>query len=258
MFVVIHKHDVQIAAVAQFFAAQFAISQDGKLRFVAMPLLEVLPHPLAGDLQHAVRECTQIIGHLLHADAFFHIARQGAKHFGVVGTAQQIEQGFFVCLVGRLQGLQAQRQLALKHGRVKAFAQQGRTGQLVNHTRVLQQIFGRPARQTQQAQQLFMHARALDQQGQIALPAQQGFHPVTPAQRGLFVDAALFEPCIGALKELDQPLHGVVAQAADTRFFSPAVHMRRQPCIQCRQQGGPSDGVVGAWGLVRRRVVDPR
>ena len=107
MLVFIHKHDVQVTAVAQLFAAELAVGEDGKLWFVAMALLEVLPHPTAGDFQYRIGQCAQVVGHLFDGDAAFHVTRQSAEHFGMVGAAQQVEQGFFVGLSGGLQRVQA-------------------------------------------------------------------------------------------------------------------------------------------------------
>ena len=90
--VFVHKHDVEVAAVAQFFSAQLAITHDGNKRLVTVTLLETLPHPAAGDLQHAVGQSTQVVRHLLDRQAALHISGQGAKHLAMMGAAQQIEQ----------------------------------------------------------------------------------------------------------------------------------------------------------------------
>ena len=88
--VFVHKHDVQVAAIAQFFAAQFAVGEDGKEGLVAVALFEVLPYPAAGDSEHTVCQSAQVVCHLFNGDASFHIARQGAEHFGMVCATQEV------------------------------------------------------------------------------------------------------------------------------------------------------------------------
>ncbi len=98
--VVENEDDVQVAAVAQLFAAQLAVADDGELRFVPVAALQSLPAPAAGHAQHAVGQQRQVVGHLLHRDAPFHVARQGAEDLGVVRAAQQVQQVLVVVLAG--------------------------------------------------------------------------------------------------------------------------------------------------------------
>jgi hypothetical protein len=102
VFVVVvkDKHDVQIAAVAQFLAAQFAVGNDAKPGLRAVRLFQLTPAPAGGDSQDGIGQRAQVVGHLLHREFALDVARQGTKDFGVVGAAQQVEQAFLVVLAG--------------------------------------------------------------------------------------------------------------------------------------------------------------
>ena len=103
VFVVEHKHNVQVAAIAQFFAAQFAVPDDGKSGLLAVAVFQAAPTPLCGHAQHRVGQCREVVGHLFDGDDALHIARQGAENLRMVCAAQQIEQGFVIVLARALQ-----------------------------------------------------------------------------------------------------------------------------------------------------------
>ena len=113
-----------------------------------------------------------------------------------------LESGLFVGLAGAAQRRMARLKLGFELGRVEAPGQHLRAGQFVDHVRMLQQVAGRPFGGRQQAQQAVLHHRALDQQRQVAVAAQQRLDPVGPAQRG-FHRARL-----AVLVGLAQPLAG--------------------------------------------------
>ena len=159
------EDDVQVAAIAQFLAAQLAVADDAELWRLPMAVPEPGPAPLGRDAQNAVGQGAQVVGHLLHGDAAFDVARQRAEDFGMVGAAQQVQQGFVVVLARGLQRGQAQAQLALEVGGDEALAQHGIARQFVDHAGVLLQIAGGPARRAQQVEQAFMHGGPLQQQG---------------------------------------------------------------------------------------------
>ena len=94
--VVKHKHQVQIAAVAQLFAAQFAVGQDGQLGVGAVAGFQAAPAPAQGDAQHAVGQGAELVGHLFHRHHAFHVARQGAKHLGMLSPPQQVQHRLFI------------------------------------------------------------------------------------------------------------------------------------------------------------------
>ena len=104
--------------------------------------------------------------------------------------------------------------------------QHGVAGQLVNHTRVLEQVARRPLRRAQQAQQPLMHLRALQQQRQITFAAQERLDPVHDPQGGLFSHAAFRQPLGGALHQLAK---------ARARFVAQGQHLGvRAPLLQAR------------------------
>ena len=119
----------------------------------------------------------------------------------MVGAAQQVEQGFLVVLAGRLQCVAPLHQFLLELGRDKALGQHGVAGQLVDYAGVLQQVASGPSRRAQQAQQPLVHGRALQQQREVALAAQQRLHPVGDAHRRIFTDTAFTQPLPGALHQ---------------------------------------------------------
>ncbi|KAF5288817.1 hypothetical protein FQR65_LT20891 [Abscondita terminalis] len=236
VLVVEHEDDVQVAAVAQLLAAELAVADDGELRRFAVPVLEPAPAPARRHAEHAVGQGAEIVGDLLHRDAALDVARQRAKDLGVVGAAQQVEQGFVVVLARGLQGGQAQREFVLEvHGR-EAFAQHGVVGQLVDHARVLLQVACRPARRTQQVQQALMDGGALQQQGQVAFAAQQRLQPVQEADCRVLGHIALGHPLGRALHQAEQPGARFVAQTLDAHIAAPVGDVRGQRLGQLLHQ----------------------
>ena len=77
MAVFVQKNQIQVAAVAQFQAAQLAIGNDGEV-FRQVLRHDVahaqgmdfgkhaLPAPACGDVQNGVRQCAEIVCHLFH------------------------------------------------------------------------------------------------------------------------------------------------------------------------------------------------
>ena len=97
--ILVNKHKVQIASVAELFAAQLAVGNDGDLRLPGwgwMFILKTCPAPLDGDAKHRFGQRAQVISHLLDRKNTFHVPGQRAKNFCMVGTAQQIQTSFFV------------------------------------------------------------------------------------------------------------------------------------------------------------------
>ena len=66
VFIPVNEDDVQVAAVAQLFAAPFAVADDAETRCFAVPVFQALPHPLRGDLHHGVSQRAQVISDLLY------------------------------------------------------------------------------------------------------------------------------------------------------------------------------------------------
>ena len=234
VLVFVNKHNVQVAAVTQLFAAQLAVGNDGELRLLAVAGFQALPAPVGGQAQDGFGQRAQIVGHLLNTEHAFDVTRQCAKHFGVVGPAQQVQTSFFVVFAGTLQGSQPLLELSHKDPGVKALLQQIVAGQLVNHARVLQQITGRPLGCAQQAQQALVNRRALQQHGQVTFAAQQRLDPVDQTQRRLFTDLALQQPDRGALHQSGQPGARVFAQGLHARVQAP----RHQTVSKALRPGG--------------------
>jgi len=163
MIVFVNEHDVQVTAVAQLFAAQFSVGNDGNLRRFAVPLFQALPAPVRRYPQHRFSQRAQVIGHLLDRQHAFNVARQRAEYFGMAGTAKQVQAGFFVIFAGAFKRRQTLLEFTRKQGSIEAFVQHLVAGQLVNDARVLQQITRWPPRCAQQAQQALVHGRALQQ-----------------------------------------------------------------------------------------------
>ena len=203
-----------------------------------MAFLEALPAPAGGDTQHGFGQCAQIVGDLFDRDTAFHVARQGAEHLGVVGTAQQVEQGFVVVLAGDPHGLEAALQLGLEICGHKSLGQHRVVGQLVDHTGVLHQVTRWPFGRTHDVQQPLVDGRALQQQRQVTLAAQQWLHPVGHLDGSGFGHAALFDPCACTLYEPHQPGTHVVAQRLHPRVFAPLGHTSAEQGGQFWQQYG--------------------
>ena len=198
VFVLVDKDDVEVAAVAEFLAAELAVGNDGELRVFAVPPGQAAPAPARGDAQHGLGQRAQVVGHLFHRQAAFDVARQRAEHLGVMGAAQQVEQGFVVVLAGAGQRLAAMLKFLLELGRGKALVEHVGVGQLVDHARMQQQVARRPARRTQDAQQALVHVGAFEQQGQVAFAPQQRLDPVGQAHGRGLGDAAVADPLRGA------------------------------------------------------------
>ena len=167
----------------------------------------------------------------------------------MVGAAQQVEQGFFVVFAGGLHRRQAQRQLVLKGLGGKTLGQQLLARQLVDDARVLQQIAGGPARSTQQVQQALMHKRALQQQRQVALAAQQWLQPVNQAQCGQLGGSPLGQPLRGALHQAHQPGARFIAQCLHARLLTPGRNPLTQRALQVLGQSFQRGQGIGCLAL---------
>ena len=219
--VIVDEHDVQITAITELFATQLAIADDDHGRFIPVAVFQARPAPTGSDAQHRVGQRAQVIGHLLDAEHAFHVARQGAKLLGVVCAAQQVHQALVVVFTCALQRSQTGVQLGFKLDRVKAGVEQVASCEFVDDVGMLQQITRGPFGRTEQTQQAFVHGRALQHQGQIAFPAQQGLDPVHHAQHGLLADAPLFQPLGGALQQAHQAAPRVFTQSLHARVGGP-------------------------------------
>ena len=155
--VVVHKHNVQVAAVTQLFTAQLAVGNDGDGWLFAVAVLQAAPAPAGRHAQHGIGQRAQVVSHLLHREHTFYVSGQRAELLGMVGTAQQVEQAFLVVFAGPLQGHQARLQLTFKLGGIETAVKQVAAGQLVNDTRVLQQIACGPLGRTQQTEQALIN-----------------------------------------------------------------------------------------------------
>jgi len=67
--IVVHKHDVKVAAVAQLLAAQFAVRNDAKAVVWTVPVLQAFPAPARGGAQNAVGQRAEVIGDLFYREA---------------------------------------------------------------------------------------------------------------------------------------------------------------------------------------------
>ena len=217
----VDKHDVQVAAVAEFLAAKFAVGNDGQLGRLAMFVFQAAPAPAGGDAQHRLGQGAEVVGYFFDAQFAFDVARQRAKHFGVVGAAQQVEQGFVVVFAAAGQRGAPVIEFQLEVAGRKAFIQHVGTGQFVNHAGVQQQVARRPARGPQQTQQALMHIGALQQQGQVAFSPQQGFNPVGQAHGRLWRGAAFVNPLGGAGNQAHQAGARVFAQGQHPGVLAP-------------------------------------
>ena len=62
------------------------------------------PAPGGGGAQNGFGQGAQVVGHFFDGKLAFYVARQGAKHLGVVGAAQQVEQGLVVVFAAGREG----------------------------------------------------------------------------------------------------------------------------------------------------------
>ncbi|MPM43079.1 hypothetical protein SDC9_89752 [bioreactor metagenome] len=189
-----------------------------------MFVFEAAPAPARGHAQHAVGQGREVVGHLLDGDAVLHVARQRAEGLGMVGAAQQVEQVLVVVLAGGTQGGQAQLQFVFEVGRHETLGHERVARQLVDHAGVLQHVAGGPLGSAQQVQQMFVHARALQQQRQIAFAAQQRLQPFHQPHGGGLFDGAFGHPTRGALHQAKQPRARLVAQRLHARAVAPFGH----------------------------------
>ncbi len=173
----------------------------------------------------------------------------------MVRAAQQVEQCFVVVFLGGAQGGQAQLQVALEVGCHKAFREQLTARQFVDDAGVLQQVACRPARCAQQVQQLLVHGRALQQQGQVALAAHQRFQPVDQAHGGFFAHAAVAYPLGGALYQAQQACTGFFAQCRHARVVAPLGHALVQQGRELFEQVFQFWRVGGAGGAAAIAAV---
>ena len=127
---------------------------------------------------------------------------------------------------------------------LKAFVQQPGVGELVNHARMLHQIAHRPARQPQQGKQPGLDSGSLHQQGEVALPSQQGFNPVDKAQRALNADPVFADRLCGAADQFGQTQPGFLAQGLNARRVRPAACGRGQFWRQLFEE---LLGIDGQW-----------
>ena len=77
-------------------------------------------------------------------------------------------------------------------------------------------------------QQALVHRRALLQQRQITLAAQQGLKPIGHAQGGQFRHPALVEPVAGALHQTGQAHASILAQGQHAGVVAPRGHFGRK------------------------------
>jgi len=202
-------------------------------------LLEALPAPAAAHAQHGVGQGAQVVGHLLDREHAFHVARQRAKDLGVVRATQQVQQRLFVVVAAGGQRLTARLEVGLELRRLEALLVQLLPGQVVDHTGMAQQVARRPLGGTEHAQQPLVHRRALLQQRQVALAAQQRLDPVAQAQRRALAHPPFLEPSPGALQQPQQALARALAQTLHARRLDPLRHPQAQPRRQLRQHGEP-------------------
>ena len=221
MGVFINKNQVQVAAIAEFLAPQLAIGNDGDLGRGAVFAFKALPAPAGGHGQHGFGQCAEVVGHLFDGEHAFDVARQRTKNFRVVGPTQQVQAGFVIVFSGPMQGGQPLLQFIRKSTPVKALMQHGIAGELVNHTRMAQQIACWPLRRPQQAQQSLMHGGTLEQQGQVVFAPQQGFYPVDDAQGRSFCDRAFAEPLGSPLNQQCQACAGFIPKRQYFRMLPP-------------------------------------
>ena len=127
---------------------------------LAVAVFQALPAPTPGDAQHAVGQSAEVVGHLFHGQHVLHVAREGAEHLGVVGAAQQVEQGFLVVFSACGQGLAARFQFGLELLRVEAFFVELLAGQLVDHAGMFEQVARGPFGGTEHMQQTLVYRGA--------------------------------------------------------------------------------------------------
>ena len=181
-----------------------------------------------------------------------------------MGAAQQVEQCLVVVLAGVAQRGAALVELALEIGRRETLFEQLGAGQFVNHTRVQHKVARRPARGAEQAQQPLMHIRALQQQCQVALAAQQRLNPVHQAQRRRLRDPGLPHPQRAACQQAQQARTRVLAQCQHPRVLAPAQQPGAQIDGQLFQQfikirrAGVGFGAVASVALFVGTVVQQR
>ena len=154
----------------------------------------------------------------------------------MVSPAQQVQQGFVIVFTRAMQCGAPTFQLLLEVLRIKALFEHCVTCQFVNHTRVFQQIAGRPTRCAQHVQQALVHIGAFQQQGQVTLAAQKRFDPVGQAHGRDLADFALGHPLRRTQHQTRKASAGLFPQCQYPRVVAPAGNAVAKLATQRGQQ----------------------
>ncbi len=98
VIIVVDEDQIEIAAVAQFLAAELAVGDHRDPVLIAVALTQVLPAPVEHAVQIGIGQRRQIVRDLLNPQLPFDIAHQSAEGLRLMGSAQRIQQRPFVGL----------------------------------------------------------------------------------------------------------------------------------------------------------------
>ena len=151
--VVVQKHHVQVAAVAQLLAAELAVGDDGEAGPSRWRLMRSRPAPAQVTRSTWRRPAPRVVGHLLHGERAFDVARTSVRNTSAwwarrsrSSRALRRRSPVRTRPGGRFQFQRRTR-------RVETAVSRAGAGQLVDHAGVAHQVAHVGQRRAQQAQQ---------------------------------------------------------------------------------------------------------
>lgn len=104
--VVVHENDIQIGGVAQFLAAELAVTDDGEKGYVTVALAQPAPYEMQRFVQQQGGKIGQVVGECLQIDATCQVECEQAEGLCMLEIAQQVHLPFLVPGAGFHLGMQ--------------------------------------------------------------------------------------------------------------------------------------------------------
>ncbi len=246
--VVVEKDDVEIAAVAQFLAAEFAVGDHGEGGLFAVTLRQFLPAPFQRQLHGGIGQGGEFVGHLLDLDQPSQIAREGAEHFGVKALPQQVHAlaGIPAPALRQLRVVSQQAEPIVRG--VEALARWG--DEFVHHGGVALDVIGCPGRGFEHIAQPRQRGGLLGEKRQIGFAPPDGFEQVDDAGQAHFGGGALGGHADHPVEHAQQPQPPGVAQSAVARRGFKRLEPRDDGVVRQASLGQPVPHRVHAfWRL---------
>ena len=178
---------IQVGCVAEFFAAEFAVADDGEGGFVAVFFRHLLPCVLQGLVEYDVGQMGELVADGFNRPSAGQVLYGQSEGVGVVEVAQGVHFGF-----GIVAGGQGGGQFGLLLRPVGSVVGQLRAQEFVQQDGVLLQVGGYPRALAHEFGHAGEFVGVFEQEGEIGRAAADGFEKVGQARQG-FGRAA----CIG-------------------------------------------------------------